>query len=137
MVTFTRRLGIMTASSCLCHNRANRLNDILSVLQLSGLARGGHRLHQLRARGFVQLCDGRCGIAKLRMLRRDITSQLRTPRRHALWPLDEAPDLVELRIEESEDGDGAKLSLIEILVDQVQVLIAQEDPHIQLATTLS
>src|SRR3712207_9478828 len=50
---------------------------------------------------------------------------------HALRPLDPAPELVELVVEEDDGRDRLVLAFLEELVHQILVLIAQEHPQIQ------
>ena len=51
--------------------------------------------------------------------------------RHALWPLNPAPKLVEVVVEEDDGRDRLVLALFEELVHQVFVLVAQEDLEVE------
>src|SRR5258705_613341 len=50
--------------------------------------------------------------------------------------LDEARHLVHVLVEEGEDGNGAVQALVEVLVHQLLVLVAEEDPHLDVGIAL-
>src|SRR5262249_39311121 len=55
---------------------------------------------------------------------------------HACRSLDETANFMELLIKKDQHRDRAKLTLIEVLIHDVKVLVAQEDAQVELAALL-
>src|SRR6266536_189461 len=56
--------------------------------------------------------------------------------RQLLRPLEQSRDLVEVLVEEREDGDGAEGALVEILVHEIRVLVAQKRAQLDVRIAL-
>src|SRR3990172_4409092 len=51
-------------------------------------------------------------------------------------PLDESGELIHIFVEEREDRDRAIDPLVQVLIHEVRVLIAQEDPHLDVGKSI-
>src|SRR5215468_290630 len=72
---------------------------------------------------------GADGPARLEHPRLDLLRQL-------LRPLEEPGDLVEALVEESEHGDGAELALVQVLVHEIGILVAEEHAELDIGIAL-
>src|SRR5579859_4482021 len=111
-------------------------HDILVVERLGLLAQTGERVAQLRAGVLGQLIGESTRLSELRVLGIQLRAAGGAALRDTVGPFDEVAEFAERFVEEREDGYRTELSPVQVQVHQIEMLIAQEYPHVEVAAVL-